>query len=242
MHWVLWWMCGLTHISLFGPRNNNAFVFYNRLLLWFKTEKKPNQSHLHSNGLELAKKKSSLTKENICIKWKADEKIFNYVPDWLKYFSASTCQLPLEPVPNGQLPGLRETPGNITSEWCHLPLPLLSLRSSASGSHPYSSSSLFCSAQPFTASQIMELRYCQKVGGCLGVMTWGGTLWQPRYNNASSHRQSRPLGSVFKYFYAFHKRQESFVFILGHIGCMFCRNNNLYTKQWETECVVILFQ
>lgn len=40
------------------PQNGNAFVFYNRLLLLFNTHtKKAYHSHLHSNGLELARKK-----------------------------------------------------------------------------------------------------------------------------------------------------------------------------------------
>lgn len=118
-----WWMGGLTHISLFGPQNNHAFVFCNRRLLWFKTQKKGRSVSSALQWVGTGKeKKSGLTKENICIKWKAHEKIFNYVPDWVKYFSASACQPPPEAVPNGQLPGLRETPGNITSEWCHLPL------------------------------------------------------------------------------------------------------------------------
>lgn len=123
------------------PQNDNADVFYNGLLLWFKTPKK----HITLICTPMVwnwQEKSYLTKENICIKWKADEKICNYVPDWVKYFSASTCQLPLEPFPNGLLPGLGEAPENITSEWCHLavssdpwpvclPIPLSSLLRSA---------------------------------------------------------------------------------------------------------------
>lgn len=108
-----------------------------------------------------------LTKENICIKWKADEKICNYVPDWVKYFSASTCQLPLEPVPNGRLPGLGEAPENVTSERCRLPLHLRSLRSTASASplFPLSSllrSTLLCvpdnGAQPLSAKGSVAAR------------------------------------------------------------------------------------
>ena len=126
MQWALWWLRGLTHISLFGPQNGNAAVFYNRPVLWFNThrQKKKRITLICTPMGWNWRETRSLTKENICIKWKADEKICNYVPDWVKYFSASTCQIPLEPVPNGQLPGLGEAPGNVTSERCHLPLHL----------------------------------------------------------------------------------------------------------------------
>lgn len=171
------------------PQNGDADVFYNRLLLWFSTQKKHITLICTPMGWNW-RERNNLTKENICIKWKADEKICNYVPDWVKYFSASKCQQPLEPVPNGWLPGLGEAPENVTSERCHLPLHLLFLRSTASASPSFPSP--LCSAQPHSASQIMELSFCQRVRGCPGVMTWGGTLWQPGYNNASSHGQSRP--------------------------------------------------
>lgn len=130
------------------PQNGNAFVFYNRLLLWFNTQKKKHITLICTPTGWNRRERNSLTKGNICIKWKADEKICYYVPDWVKYFSASTCQLPLEPVPNGQLPGLGEAPENVTSERCHLPLRLRSLRSTASASPPPHSPILFAPLSP----------------------------------------------------------------------------------------------
>lgn len=61
-------------------------------------------------------------------------------------------------------------------------------------------------------------------------MTWGGTLWQPVCNNASSRRQSRPLGSIFKYFYVSRRRWESFVFVLGHTPHAHRRNDTFIPK------------
>lgn len=135
MQWALWWLCGLTHISLFGPRMVMLLYFTIGFCFDLIHKKKHITLICTPTGWN-RRERNSLTKGNICIKWKADEKICNYVPDWVKYFSASTCQLPLEPVPNGQLPGLGEAPENVTSERCHLPLRLRSLRSTASASPP----------------------------------------------------------------------------------------------------------
>lgn len=136
------------HIFLCLPQYGNVDVFYNGLLLWFNTPK----SISLLSALQWAgtgeKKKNSLTKENICIKWKADEKICNYVPDWVKYFSASKCKLPLEPVPNGRLPGLGKAPENVTSVWYRLPPQLPFLRSTASASPRVTLPSLIRSAPP----------------------------------------------------------------------------------------------
>lgn len=66
---------------------------------------------------------------------------------------------------------------------------------------------------------------CQNVRGCPGVMTWGGTLWQPGYNNASSHRQSRHQGSIFKYVYVFTKGKSHLFFIASGKRHINTRNN-----------------
>lgn len=147
MQWALWW------------RDTYSFVCLSMVMLMYFTmgfcfdlipQKAPKKSLL--SALQWAgtgeKKKNSLTKENICIKWKADEKICNYVPDWVKYFSASKCKLPLEPVPNGRLPGLGKAPENVTSVWYRLPPQLPFLRSTASASPRVTLPSLIRSAPP----------------------------------------------------------------------------------------------
>lgn len=100
---ALWWLCDLTLLSLFGLRI--IILMYFTIGVCFDLTHKKEHSTLICTPMGWNwRERNSLTKENICIKWKADEKICNYVPDWVKYFSASTCQLPLEPVPNGWLP------------------------------------------------------------------------------------------------------------------------------------------
>lgn len=144
MQWALWWLCGLTHISLFGPRM--VMLLYFTIGFCFDLLQKKEGITLICTPMGWNwRERNSLTKENICIKWKADEKICNYVPDWVKYFSASTCQLPPEPVPNPRLPGLGKAPENVTSERCCISV---FLRSTASPSPLVPLSSLLRSALP----------------------------------------------------------------------------------------------